>query len=43
MIAGVTVHNFLLIGALASLFIIAFKALAAKTNIGGLKAIAQNL
>jgi hypothetical protein len=43
MLAGLTIHNFLLIGLLASLFIIAFKALAPRTGIRGLQAIAQNL
>jgi hypothetical protein len=43
MLAGVTFHNFLLIGAMASLFIIALKALAARLNIQGLKDLARNL
>lgn len=43
MLAGVTVHNFFLIGVLAVLFILVFKYAAARLNIGGLKAIAQNI
>jgi hypothetical protein len=43
MIAGFTIHNFFLVGTLAVLFIVAFKYAAGRLNIGGLKAIAQNL
>jgi hypothetical protein len=43
MIAGFTIHNFLLVGVLAVLFILAFKGVASRLNIGGLKAIAQNI
>jgi hypothetical protein len=40
MLAGVTLHNFLVGGAMAVLFIIAFKKLADMSNVGGLKSIA---
>lgn len=40
MLAGVTVHNFLVIGLMASVFIVLFKALAARTPVKGLQTFA---
>lgn len=40
MFAGVTLHNFLLIGVMASLFIVAFKMVALKTGPDGLRRFA---
>jgi hypothetical protein len=40
MLAGVTLHNFLVIGLLASVFIAVFKWAAAKSNIAGLQSFA---
>lgn len=40
MFAGVTLHNFLLIGVMASLFIVALKAVAIKTGPDGLRRFA---
>ena len=40
MLAGVTLHNFLVIGLLASVFIALLKWGAAKSNIRGLQAFA---
>jgi hypothetical protein len=39
-LAGVTLNQFVKIGVIAVLFIIAFKFLAAKSNIPGLQAVA---
>ena len=40
MLAGVTLHNFLVIGALACVFIVLFKYLAARQPIQGVKSFA---
>ena len=40
MLAGVTLHNFLVIGLMACVFIVLFKTLAGKSNIQGLKSFA---
>lgn len=40
MLAGVTLHNFIVIGLLASVFIVLFKALAVRTPIQGLQKFA---
>lgn len=39
-LAGVTLHNFLVIGLMAVVFIVIFKQLAARSNIAGLQAFA---
>ncbi|HEU4656851.1 MAG TPA: hypothetical protein VFR97_04980 [Capillimicrobium sp.] len=39
-LAGVSLSNFLKIGVMAVLFIVAFKALAVKSNIPGLQSLA---
>jgi hypothetical protein len=43
MLAGVTLHNFLVIGLMASVFIILFKYVAAKTPVQGLQKFAGAL
>ena len=40
MLAGVTLHNFLVIGLMASVFIVLFKGLAARTPVQGLQKFA---
>lgn len=40
MLAGVTLHNFLVIGLMASVFIVLFKALAARQPVAGVKSFA---
>jgi F0F1-type ATP synthase assembly protein I len=40
MLAGVTLHNFLVIGLMACVFIVLFKAVAARTPVQGLKSFA---
>lgn len=40
MLAGVTLHNFLVIGLMASVFIVLFKALAVRTPVSGLRSFA---
>lgn len=39
-LTGVTISNFLKVGVMAVLFIVLFKVLAAKSNIGGLQSLA---
>ena len=40
MLAGVTLHNFLVIGAMACVFIVLLKQLAARSNVRGLQSFA---
>ena len=41
MLAGVTIHNFLVVGLLASVFIVLFKFAAARTPVQGVKRFAD--
>lgn len=40
MLAGVTLHNFLVIGLMASVFIVLFKMVASKTPVAGVQKFA---
>jgi hypothetical protein len=43
MLAGVTLHNFIVIGLLASVFIVLLKQLAARSNVRGLQSFAGSI